>query len=229
MNQSETSQQNAVIGRSGRAGSKPIEGVTRIPTMEEAAAQMGVQQPQDRQAARPVRASIPTESNVSLEDTNKEAVVANQEKRYKRIKRLRTEQNLTMAIVMGALTSLLCAFAWAFITAISGYTFAFLALGIGFAVGSAVRYFGKGVDPVFGYVGAGFALLGCLLGNLGAGYGLIAREFDVAVGSVVRFLPSLGITAWDVFRGVTGPATYVFFIVALVWGFRSSFRSIDAA
>ncbi|MEM6430121.1 MAG: hypothetical protein AAF708_12840 [Deinococcota bacterium] len=67
MNQSETSQQNAVIGRSGRVGSKPIEEVTRIPTMEEAAAQMEVQQPQDRQAARPVRASIPTESNVSLE------------------------------------------------------------------------------------------------------------------------------------------------------------------
>ncbi|MEM7738519.1 MAG: hypothetical protein AAF267_22310 [Deinococcota bacterium] len=43
MDQSKTSQQNVVIGRSGRAGNKPAEGAIRIPTMEEAAAQMEAQ------------------------------------------------------------------------------------------------------------------------------------------------------------------------------------------
>ena len=62
------------------------------------------------------------------------------------------------------------------------------AVGVGFLVGFAVRYFGKGMDQSFGVVGAVWSLLGCGLGNLLAVCGMVSKEQGIPLGFIVRNL-----------------------------------------
>ena len=50
-----------------------------------------------------------------------------------------------------------------------------MAVAIGLGVGYSIRTFGKGIDTVFGIVGAAIALLSCLLGNFLSIIGFIAN------------------------------------------------------
>ena len=79
---------------------------------------------------------------------------------------LRSEQNLVAGALAGLAAALVGAAIWAIVTALTHYQIGFMAIGVGLLVGFAVRAAGKGIDPVFGVVGAALALLGCVLGNL---------------------------------------------------------------
>src|SRR5688572_28318618 len=79
----------------------------------------------------------------------------------RRIRELHMQQSMPMALVSGFLASLIAAFIWALITYITHYQIGFMAIGVAFLVGYAVRYFGKGMTPAFGVVGAVFSLFGC--------------------------------------------------------------------
>jgi hypothetical protein len=68
-------------------------------------------------------------------------------------------------LIAGFLTAGVCAILWAIITKATSYQIGWMAIGVGFLVGIAVRLAGKGRNPVFGIVGALMALLGCLAGN----------------------------------------------------------------
>lgn len=74
------------------------------------------------------------------------------------------QQNLPLALIAGIIAMLVSAIAWAAVTVITGYQIGWMAIGVGFLVGLAVRL-GKGVDNIYRYIGAGLALAGCLLGN----------------------------------------------------------------
>lgn len=60
-----------------------------------------------------------------------------------------------------------------------------MAVGVGFLVGFAVRFGGKGIDPIFGYLGAILSLLGCLLGNLFSAMGFFAEVQSVSFFDVL--------------------------------------------
>ena len=62
-----------------------------------------------------------------------------------------------------------------------------MAIGVGFLVGIAVKFFGKGKTPIYGIIGAAFALLGCAIGNLLFYSGFIAKEEGVAFLEVFFF------------------------------------------
>lgn len=62
-----------------------------------------------------------------------------------------------------------------------------MAIGVGFLVGIAVKFFGKGKTPIYGIIGAAFALLGCALGNLLFYSGFIAKEEGAAFLEVFFF------------------------------------------
>lgn len=64
------------------------------------------------------------------------------------------------------LASLVGACIWAAISVATGYQIGYVAIGVGFLVGMAVKIFGKGIDQVYGYIGAVLSLFGCVLGNL---------------------------------------------------------------
>lgn len=90
--------------------------------------------------------------------------------------RLAAEQKLGAGIAAGAVAAAAGAALWAAITVATGYQIGFMAIGIGFLVGWAVRSAGKGVDKTFGIAGAVLALLGCVVGNLLAAVGLVAKQ-----------------------------------------------------
>ena len=140
--------------------------------------------------------------------------------------RLRDEQNLVGATVAGASAALAGAAIWAVITLITGYQIGFMAVGVGFLVGYSVRVTGKGVTGVFGVVGAVFALVGCLLGNLLAVTALAAQVDGIP------FLDALSLLTpeiiYDLMVAYSSPIDIVFYGIAIYEGYQFSFRRINS-
>ncbi|WP_200975181.1 hypothetical protein [Echinicola sp. 20G] len=89
--------------------------------------------------------------------------------------RLRFEQNLPMAIFGGLLIGIIGAVIWAAITVATNFQIGYMAVAIGAMVGYCMRYVGKGIDPIFGIMGAVIAVFSCLLGNFLSSIGFIAN------------------------------------------------------
>jgi hypothetical protein len=70
------------------------------------------------------------------------------------LQRLRSEQNLVLAVLADGGASLLGACVWAAITFATSFQIGWMAVGVGFLVGYAVRTLGKGIDKSFAVVGA---------------------------------------------------------------------------
>ncbi len=81
------------------------------------------------------------------------------------MQRLRDEQNFGAGAAAGLVAAALGAALWAGVTALSGRQFGIIAVAIGYAVGWAVRRFGKGLDKSYGVLGAILALVGCVAGK----------------------------------------------------------------
>lgn len=137
---------------------------------------------------------------------------------------LKGEQNFHLAIGIGAIVTILCAVIWALITIITEYQIGYMAVGVGFAVGYTVRYAGKGIDQKFGFLGAGYALLGCLLGNLFSQIGFAANYLEVGffeVLSVVSFGDIIDIMVESfAFMDV------LFYGIAIYEGYKFAFRQL---
>jgi len=137
---------------------------------------------------------------------------------------LRSQQSIIGGTVAGLAASAVGAAAWAAITIVSGVQIGLIAIGIGFLVGSAVRAVGKGVDPIFGYIGAALALLGCMVGNLGAMIGVAAEN---------QGIPFLDLASQLTFNDLTrilvasfSPMDLLFYGIAIYEGYRLSFRQL---
>jgi len=74
------------------------------------------------------------------------------------------QQNFLLGFLAGFMAMLAGAGLWAGLSLAAGRQLAVAGLAIGLGVGGAVRFFGRGVEWLFSLVGAGLALLGCLLG-----------------------------------------------------------------
>ncbi len=138
--------------------------------------------------------------------------------------RLESEQNLLLAVVGGLGASLLGAGAWAGITVVSGYQIGFMAIGIGFLVGIAVRALGNGVTSIFGVLGAALSLFGCALGNLFAVTALVAREHGVAFSHALSQLDTDMVV--ELMVAFFSPMDLLFYAIALYYGYRLAFRQL---
>jgi hypothetical protein len=134
----------------------------------------------------------------------------------------RAEQNLTLGIVGGVIGLIVGAVLWAIITVVTDYKIGYMALGVGFLVGAGVRFLGKGIEPRFGYVGGGLALIGCLLGNFLTVLIVISREFNIPFLTLLtRLNLDLIVESMKVtFR----PMDLLFYALAIYAGYRYSFR-----
>jgi hypothetical protein len=92
------------------------------------------------------------------------------------IEQLDDQPNLFMGLVGGVIAMLVSALVWGVISYFTEYQIGWMAIGVGFLVGIAIRFFGKGKTVTFGISGAVLALVGCVLGNLIFYSGVIARE-----------------------------------------------------
>ena len=139
---------------------------------------------------------------------------------------VKMRQNLPMAIFGGFVASLVAAVLWATLTYATHYKIGYAAIGVGFLVGYAVKFLGKGISPVFGVVGAFFALFGCVFGDLLTTIIVAARVEEVPVSVILdAFLSSPDIVV-DIFKETFSPMDLLFYAIAVYEGYKVSLRHI---
>jgi len=143
------------------------------------------------------------------------------------LQRLKSEQNLIFAIIAGGIAALLGACVWAAITVMTNYQIGWMAVGVGFLVGYAVKTFGKGIDKSFGIVGAVWSLAGCAAGNLLMVVGTIAKQQNIPVMNILEKLDAEIIAS--LMQATFNPMDVLFYGIAVYEGYRFSFRQITQA
>lgn len=103
------------------------------------------------------------------------------------IGQLDDQPNLLMGLIGGVIAMLVGAIVWGAVTYFTEYQIGWMAIGVGFFVGLAIKYFGRGKTMIFGISGAVLALIGCVLGNLMFYSGVIAQEEGAAFLEVFFF------------------------------------------
>lgn len=138
--------------------------------------------------------------------------------------KLQMEQNLIGGITAGAIASLVGAILWAVITVFTGYQIGYAAIGVGALVGFAIRVVGKGIDPIFGYFGAGLAFLGVLLGNVFSVLGIAADEFQIGYFALISELDMATLMEW--MKLTFSPIDVLFYGLAIYAGYQLSHRTL---
>lgn len=141
------------------------------------------------------------------------------------IEKLRPHQNMEYAAIGGFLLALICALIWAAITVTTEYQIGYMALAVGLVVGLGVRFFGAGIDQVYGFLGAFLALLSCLLGNLFSQVGFIAQAQSLGYLDTFRLLDMSTILL--IYTESFGPMDLVFYGFAIFEGYKFAFRPIQ--
>ena len=137
----------------------------------------------------------------------------------------RQEQNLMMGTIYGLIAALAGAGVWAGVTIATEYQIGWMAVGIGFLVGIAVRAGGKGIDQVFGIVGAVLSLVGCVLGNLFTVAWFVSQEFGVPINEVLSSLDFE--TAIEMMSATFQVMDLLFYGLAVYFGYRYAFRQLS--
>lgn len=140
------------------------------------------------------------------------------------LEKLRSEQNLKLALIVGSLSGICCAVLWGLITIATEHYIGYVALGVGAAVGYSIRYTGKGVDKIFGIWGALIAFLSCLIGDFVSLIGFIAKEHELGYFETFlllnyQLLPEIYFETFNIL-------SLFFFGIATYWGYKFSYRSI---
>lgn len=143
----------------------------------------------------------------------------------KYIESLRPEQNYNLAIISGIAATIIGSIVWAIITVATEYQIGFMAVGVGLIVGFTIRETGKGIDKKFGILGAGLALLGCLLGNFFSMIGFISTYtemsyFETLINLDYSLLPELFAESFSIID-------ILFYGIALSEGYKFAFRKIS--
>lgn len=137
------------------------------------------------------------------------------------------EQNWQKGMTAGLVAALAGGAAWAAVTYFTEMQIGWLAVGVGALVGIAVRTWGRGVEKRFGYLGAGLALGGVLLGNVLAVVAFASKELNIG------FFQMLGQVDWGQVPGILkswmSPMDFLFYGIALYEGYKFSFRQVEAA
>ncbi|MEW5796995.1 MAG: hypothetical protein AB1772_11625 [Candidatus Zixiibacteriota bacterium] len=140
------------------------------------------------------------------------------------MQQLRDNQNLGMAVFGGSLAAIVGAVLWAVVTAVTQWQIGFMAIGVGFLVGLAVRKMGQGVTTAFGVVGAVLSLAGCLVGNYLANCAFIAASENMGIFDVIGRIDFA--TAVELMTATFHPMDVLFYGLALYYGYKFSFRVV---
>jgi hypothetical protein len=165
----------------------------------------------------------PKLETAEVQETQEEVQI-NEQKLNLYIEKIKLEQNLILGLGGAFAASLIGAVLWATITVVTEYQIGYMAIAIGFFVGYSVRFFGKGISTVFGVIGASFALLGCLMGNLFSLIGFFANAegygYFETLGMIdFSLIPEIMIESFS-------PMDILFYGIAIYEGYKFSFREI---
>jgi len=142
---------------------------------------------------------------------------------------IRLHQNLGLGIIGGAIAAVLAAIIWAAISVFTGYQIGWMAIGVGFLVGAAVRVFGRGIDRPFGIAGAILSLAGCLIGNFLSGAYFFAQAAELPLPDALAILTKVPSLALELMAVTFSPRDIVFYIFAALSGYALAFKSARAA
>lgn len=137
---------------------------------------------------------------------------------------LHEEQNLMMGALTGFFAAMVGAGIWATVTVVTEYQIGWMAVGIGFLVGFAVRFAGKGISPVFGAVSAVMALVGCAVGNLMTFTYFIAMSEGLSFMDVATQLDFA--IAFEILTSTFEVMDVLFYGLAAYFGYKYAFRQV---
>ena len=140
---------------------------------------------------------------------------------------LRAEQSLGLALVGGLAAAVVGAALWAVVTLATGLQIGWMAVGVGFLVGGAVRLIGKGMGKPFGYLGATLSLLGCLLGNLLGLCAVVGQQEGMSLSLVLLNLDLAAVPGAMI--ATFAPMDLLFYGIAVYEGYRFSIRRVSSA
>lgn len=138
------------------------------------------------------------------------------------IEQIDDQPNLLMGFIGGVIAMLVGAIVWGAITYFTEYQIGWIAIGVGFLVGVAIRFFGKGKTITYGILGAVLALIGCLFGNLMFYAGIIAREEGASFLNVLFLLLLNPAALLEVFTIAFDFMDILFYALAAYAGFSSA-------
>ena len=134
---------------------------------------------------------------------------------------LRAQQNFALAVPAGIIAAIIGAGLWTTVTVLSGMKLGLIAIAVGFVVGQAIRWAGRGLDPQFGILGALCALFGCALGNVMTAISFFAKAKGVSLLAAISLLD-----LDHLIRLVTrtaSPMDVLFYGIAIYEGYKFSF------
>ncbi len=137
------------------------------------------------------------------------------------------QQNFPLGVIAGFIAAVAGAVAWAAVTITTQYQIGWLAVGVGFLVGIAVRKAGRGLTKPFGIAGGILALFGCLLGNFLAMCGLVANEVAQPLVDVTLTFATQPMAAIELMKETFSPMDLLFYGIAAYEGYKFSFREIQ--
>ena len=114
---------------------------------------------------------------------------------YQLAEKLLAEQNIWGAAIFGAAAMVLAAVAYGLIGA-GGFTYSFVAVGIGVSVGLTMQYLGRGIDARFPVLASVYTVGGCLLGNMFTIVIYIARAEQASPFRILRVTPPNELLEW---------------------------------
>ena len=125
-----------------------------------------------------------------------------------------------MGFMAGLVAAIVGAALWALITLATNHQIAWMAVGVGFLVGWAIRVAGKGRHTIFGIVGATLAVGGCAVGNLLVVIVIAARQFGVPLQDLfMRLTPD---AVYNLMQASFRPMHVFYYAVAIYEGYRFS-------
>lgn len=143
------------------------------------------------------------------------------------MQKVKDNQNLSFGIIGGAIAAVIGATIWAMITAVTNFQIGWMAVGVGFLVGFAVRLCGKGLDTIFGIMGGVLSLLGCLAGNLFTVCIVVSRHQNIPLLDLLsRLNPEITVR---LMTATFSPMDLLFYGIAVYEGYRFSFRKLSKA
>jgi hypothetical protein len=139
------------------------------------------------------------------------------------------KQSFSAALVGGLAAAVVGAMVWAVVTVATNYQIGWMAVGVGFLVGGAVRTLGRGIDKSFGYLGATMSIFGCLLGNLLSICGIVAGQEGLSPLAVMAQVGSHPAVIPAALLATFHPMDLLFYAIAIYEGYRFSFRQVTDA
>ena len=125
-------------------------------------------------------------------------------------------------LLAGIAAMLVGAVLWAVVSVITNMELGLMAIAVGFVVGLAIQKVRKQRDVSLGWIGAGLALLGCVIGNALTLIGFVSQRYGIPYDEALTRLGIDGLVRLM----ITGfaPMDILFYGIAIYEGFKFSSR-----